>query len=183
MEQIKYFKGENTEQVWHQFEKAVKQEGDIFSLKAVFEESGTEIHLLIDIDLGGGFQSGISTTSFTGKVPGMKDFKFALHHQHFIDEIGKFFGMEDIVIGYEEFDDKHIIKTNSAMICKELFAHASTRKAIQSLDNFTFYTEVLEEEEATGLFLIINEGITELKELKKLYKAFQDVLVRLKGVV
>jgi hypothetical protein len=91
--------------------------------------------------------------------------------------------MEDIVIGYEEFDDKHIIKTNSAMICKELFAHASTRKAIQSLENFTFYTEVLEEEEATGLFLIINEGITELKELKKLYKAFQDVLVRLKGVV
>lgn len=183
MEQIKHFKGENTEQVWHQFETAVRQEGEVFSLKAIFEEADTEIQLLIDIDLGGGFQSGISTTSFTGKVPGMLDFKFALHHQHFIDEIGKFFGMEDIVIGYEEFDDKHIIKTNSAVVCKEVFAHATTRKAIQSLDNFTFYTELLEEEAATGLFLVINEGITDLKELKRLYKAFHDVLLRLKGVV
>jgi hypothetical protein len=179
MEQIKHFKGETIEQVWHQFETVVKQEGDLFSLKAIFEVSGTEVHLLIDIDLGGGFQSGISTTSFTGKIPGMLDFRFALHHQRFIDEIGKFFGMEDIVIGYEEFDDQHIIKTNSADKCKNVFSHATTRKAIQSLDNFSFYTEVLEEENATGLFLIINEGITELKELRKLYKAFSDVMTKL----
>lgn len=179
MEQFKRFTAESTDALWQQFANTIKDDGDLFSCKAVLDNAGKEVQLLIDIDLGGGFQSGISTTTFFGKLTKSTDFRFALHHQHFIDEVGKFFGMEDIVIGYKEFDESLIIKTNNASICKEIFADAATRMTLQQLDNFTFYTEQLEEEGRTGLFLMINEGVTDLTYLKELYVAFFNVLLKL----
>ena len=54
-----------------------------------------KIVLEIDIDLGGGFESGYETTVFSADLHTAPAFRFAIHEQHFTDEIGKFFGVEE----------------------------------------------------------------------------------------
>ena len=51
---------------------------------------------------------------------------------------GKFFGMEDIEIGFGEFDDKLIIKTNDQLRIREIFSDDAVRAVFQSLTDFTF---------------------------------------------
>ncbi|MCW3109070.1 MAG: hypothetical protein JWQ09_3576, partial [Segetibacter sp.] len=131
-------------------------------------------------DLGGGFESGYETTTLTAPLHALTDFRFAIHEEHFTDEIGKFFGMQDVVIGYEEFDKRLIIKTNDQAKAREIFADASVRTVFQSLENFTFGITTHHSTDSTTkdpfLELIIETGITDVNKLRTIYKAYFSVL-------
>lgn len=58
--------------------------------------------------------------------------------EHFIDAAGKFFGMQDKVIGYPEFDEKVIVKSNNEKQVKELFKDEQVRSTLASIDDFRF---------------------------------------------
>ena len=86
------------ERIWAEIEEEIS--ADIpYEYQVVIPKDGYNVSLRIDIDLGGGFEGGFSTTTFTVPLVDPTDFSFAIHHEDFIDEIGKFVGMQDVVLG------------------------------------------------------------------------------------
>ena len=97
-----------------------------------------------------------------------------------IDSAGKFFGMEDVVVGYKEFDDALIIKTNDRERTRRIFYDEEVRKVFQSLRSFTLHLVhhhvAGQKENQCFLELSVEEGITDPAILRNLYEAFCIVL-------
>lgn len=180
MENNNVIKGSTEDEIWQQISEEFAKNPDPLEYTAVIEHGNHRIVLDIDIDLGGGFESGYETTSLTAHLPTTTDFRFAIHKEHFTDEIGKFFGMQDVLIGYEEFDKNVVIKTNDERKVKELFVDPSVRSAFQHLDDFTFGITTHHVADSTSkdpyLELNIENGITDVNKLRAIYKAFYNVL-------
>jgi hypothetical protein len=189
MENYKIIKGNNDEEIWDQVEKDLDNITYPFIYWANIQLKEQSVFLNIETDLGGGFESGFQSTTLTAPVPVQfttlssrinesKDFRFALHDEDFIDKLGKFFGMEDVKIGYPEFDKKMVVKTNDAEKTKAVFADAETRKVFQSLGGFNlniaYYDD--QEDKHSALELSIDREITNVEELHKIYNAFVHVL-------
>lgn len=180
MDEVKTISGKTEEQVWQQLTVSLLNEKNFFDYHLIIEQQNKKVELVIDIDPGGGFESGFSTTVFKAALPAAGNFRLALHHEGFIDEIGKFFGMEDVIIGYAEFDNKIVVKTNDRSKAKIIFSDKGARELFQSLTNFTFEVKKEDLDAAqsnTSLELTIEEGITEPEALRKIYHAFFNVLV------
>ncbi|GEO07723.1 hypothetical protein [Segetibacter aerophilus] len=185
MDKDNIVRGTTEEEIWQQVSNQFAQNPDPLEYKVVIEHGNQQIVLDIDIDLGGGFESGYETTSFTAPLHASTDFRFAIHQEHFTDEIGKFFGMQDVEIGYEEFDKKVIIKTNDKDKVRNVFADPSVRTVIQNLENFTFaittHHSSAGAENKPFLELIIETGITDLDKLRSIYSAYHFVLTKLES--
>lgn len=175
--------GENDE-IWRKISEDLDQK-DPLDYQVTISTSGRQVSLNIDIDLGGGFEGGYAVTSFSSLLHINESFRFAIHREDFIDEIGKFFGMQDVEIGYEEFDKKMLIKTNDADKVRFIFSDLEVRKVLQMLDNFSFGIanhhvgdSHLKE---PFLELVIEEGITDTDALKDIYNAFINVLNKIES--
>ncbi|RYG00518.1 MAG: hypothetical protein EOO07_35360, partial [Chitinophagaceae bacterium] len=94
METQKTVSGTTEEDIWKMI--AVDLTPDVFNYDVQINLNDHPVDLLIDIDLGGGFEGGYTLTQFKAAVLVASDFKFAVHDENFIDNIGKFFGMEDV---------------------------------------------------------------------------------------
>ena len=179
MAEAKCITGNTTDDLWQQV-SADLSGNNIYEYYALLVQGGRKVELVIDIDLGGGFESGSAATSFTTPVISAHDFRFVLHHQGLIDSAGKFFGMEDVEIGYQEFDDALIIKTNDRERTRRIFSDEEVRTVFQSLRSFTLrlvHHHVSDQfEEQYFLELSIDEGITDPAILRNLYEAFCKVL-------
>jgi hypothetical protein len=146
-----------------------------------------KVQLDIDVDPGGGFEGGFESTIFTAVVPDLDGFSFALNHEDFVDAIGKFFGMKDSIIGYPEFDEKLIVKTNDPEKVKNIFADESVRQVFQSLTQFTLHTGKRKVNNTDNIenfiILLIDKGIWDIDELRKLYSAFVAVLTSINEII
>ena len=180
MTATKQIAGSTTDDIWRQVSVDLSGK-DILEYNVMLVQDGRQVELMIDIDLGGGFEGGYAITSFTAPVKPVQDYRFALHHQGLIDAAGKFFGMEDVEIGYPEFDEALIIKTNDRERTRRIFSDVNIREIFQSLHLFTFhlaYHHVAgEKEKEPFLELSIEEGINDPAELRNLYEAFYKVLI------
>ncbi|MCW3080205.1 hypothetical protein [Segetibacter sp.] len=183
MDNPNFIKGTTEEEIWKQVSQQFIQNPDPLEYAVVIAHDNHQIILNIDIDLGGGFESGYEATSFTAPLHAATDFRFAIHPENFTDEIGKFFGMQDVVVGYDDFDKKVIIKTNDKQKVSELFSDESVRAVIQKLENFTFsiatHNATDSTDKTTFLELVIERGITDLDELRAIYSAYYSVLTKL----
>ena len=177
MSVVNYIKAENEQQIWEQISADFDRGNQIQSYNAVIIQGSTKIVLDIDIDLGGGFESGFSTTIYNALLPNYPSFRFAIHKENFMDELGKFFGMQDVVIGYKAFDEKLIIKTTDKAAVRKVFASAELRETILSIDDFTFgiHHHNKDDIEKAYLELYIEAGITDTFVLRKIYNAFYTV--------
>lgn len=181
MQEQKLISADSIDEMWG------KVSADISSIEVLLEYSvlldlpGTKILLEIDIDPGGGFESGYQTTNFSSQLHNSSGFKFAIHHEGFIDEIGKFFGMQDVITGYPQFDKKMIVKTNDQAKVKAVFSDEKVRNIFQDRIGFTFHTTAhhVSDTNIKGSFLELNieEGITDPVILREIYSAFYSVLL------
>lgn len=181
MKQENIISGRTEEEVWRQINAQFLANPDPLEYTAEIVQENRKIVLNIDIDLGGGFESGYETTVLNTELHTAPAFRFAIHEQHFTDEIGKFFGMEDVEIGYNEFDKKLIVKTNDKVRLREIFSDGSVRKVFHSLNDFTFGITFNNnngsEKKHPFLELQIESGITDPNQLREIYHAFFSVLV------
>lgn len=172
--------GRTEEEVWEQINAQFLLNPDPLDYTAVIEQENRKIVLDIDIDLGGGFESGYENTILSADLHTSPAFRFAIHHQNFTDEIGKFFGMEDVQIGFSEFDEQLIVKTNDKQRVREIFSDVEVRKVFETLTAFTFgitHHKAGNEKNAPFLELQIERGITNPAKLREIYHAFFSVLV------
>jgi hypothetical protein len=175
----RHITGHSVDQVWAQVHSDLTQSPDLLQYRAVIEQQNRSILLDIDIDLGGGFEGGFATTILSARFPNPDGFRFALHEESFFDDLGKFFGMQDVEIGYPEFDARIIVKTNDEARVRTMLKDNQTRTVLQTLKDFTFEI-VLADGDAVGedatLELIIEEGITDPVRLKEIYRVFFGIL-------
>lgn len=57
-------------------------------------------------------------------------FSFAIHPEHFHHGFSKILGMQDIIVGHDDFDKAFIIKGNDENVVKQVFSDAALRKLI-----------------------------------------------------
>lgn len=179
MEETKTIAGNNEAEIWQQVNADLAND-NLLEYNVVLKQEGRTVVLDIDIDPGGGFESGYEVTRLTSKIQPQNNFRFALHHEGFIDKMGKLLGMEDVVIGYPELDESLIIKTNDAVKTTSIFNDLATRKLFQSLKDFTIaithHKLDNNDNEEPFLEFEIQRGVTDSSELRSIYHAFFIIL-------
>lgn len=118
------------EPLWQQVTTDMAAQTDLLDYTALLDQAGHQVLLAIDIDPGGGFESGFATTTFSAAVPNTVALRFSLHEQGWAQEIGKLLGMEDAELGYPEIDEAFIVKTNDAPLLTQLLAAPELRIAL-----------------------------------------------------
>jgi hypothetical protein len=175
--------GSSKEEIRQQLTEQFNRNPDQLDYSATIEFEGRKVLIDIDIDLGGGFESGYETTTFLAPLHTEPTFRFAIHEEYFTDEIGKFFGIPDVELGYPEFDKKLLIKTNDPAQLHDVFADPVARSIFQNLEDFTFGTTTHRSKDSDSkipyLELTIETGVTEANRLMEIYDAFYSVLTAL----
>jgi hypothetical protein len=159
-----------------------------YNKKSVFNHAGVAVTLIINMDPGSGLQSGFEFSNLNAPLPlqftslraplvHAGGFRFVLHEEGVLDKVGKVFGMEDVEIGYQDFDKQLIVKTNNPDRVKKIFDNAEARELFQSLTDFRLsITHDTENDEAAILELMIDKAYTKSKELRGIYQAFVFIL-------
>lgn len=185
MEEQHIITGTTEQEVWDKISAELATEEDILTYDTIISYGRRNIELYIDIDLGGGFEGGSELTQFSALLNVNHNFRFAMHDEDFLDSIGKFFGLEDVKLGYPELDDRLVIKTNTREKVTALFADPELRAVFTELEDFDFgihtHTPDDTDEEHTFLELNIDRGITDVTMLRRIYRTFYEVLVGLEA--
>lgn len=179
MEERKVISGATEAEVWPLVKADLNTGEDLLYYDALINQGDKQIRLYIDIDLGGGFESGSEITTISAPLAITPAFKFAVHDEDFLDTIGKFFGLEDVKTGYPDLDEHVVIKTNHEEKARQLFADAEVRSVFATLEDFDFgiHNREIEDsdQEQPYLELNINRGLVEPDELYKIYHTFCKV--------
>ena len=114
-------------------------------------------------------------------------FRFTVYRKGLFTGFGKLLGLQDVAVGYPEFDDAFVIKGNDEQKLRRLFANAKLRALIQLQPQIHFCVN-----DDDGVFLPYPKGvdqlcftskgdapITDLHRLKLLYELFAETLEEL----
>ncbi len=111
------------------------------------------------------------------------NFYFTIYRRELFSDIGKLFGMQDVKVGYTDFDRDFIIKGNNVKKLKKLFANEKIRNLISSQPDI--HLCVKDDEGCFGkgfpegvdeLYFEVKGLIKDIERLKSLYELFAEVL-------
>ena len=110
-------------------------------------------------------------------------FRFTVYRKGLFSGIGKFFGMQDLEVGYPEFDDAFIIKGTDEGRVSQLFANEKLRALISAQKDIQFSVKDDEgwfgpkfPEGVDELSFVVLGIIKDVERLKKLYELFSETL-------
>jgi hypothetical protein len=109
-------------------------------------------------------------------------FRFTIYRKSIFSGLGKFFGMQDVEVGYPEFDEAFIIQGNDETKLRALFANPRIRQLIEMQP--AIHLTVKDDEGWFGTQfpdgvdeLCFESGyISDVERLKALYYLFAEVL-------
>ena len=130
METTRAFTGNTETELWQQVLADMGRQDDWLKYEAVLNQGGHQIHLDVDIDLGGGFEGGSESTTLTARVPSQVPLRFALHEQDWVHEMGKLLGLTDVELGDPEVDAAFIITTNDPATLHDLLVDPELRQTL-----------------------------------------------------
>lgn len=131
-------------------------------------------------------KSAITYTRMRAPFINIDGFYFKIYRKGIFSALGKMLGMEDISVGYEEFDDDFIIKSNYEEKVKQLFSSERIRSLIQAQPNINLQIKDDEgffiahfPEGVDELYFEVTGVIKDIDRLKELYELFAEVLKEL----
>ncbi|MBI3788848.1 MAG: DUF3137 domain-containing protein, partial [Ignavibacteriales bacterium] len=125
----------------------------------------------------------ITYTRIRAQYVNKDGFRFTIYRKSIFSEIGKFFGMQDVEVGYPEFDDAFIIKGNEESKLRSLFNNVKIRALIHAQSEI--YLHVKDDEGwfktkfpdgVDELYFQVRGAIQDVQRLKALYELFAEVL-------
>jgi hypothetical protein len=134
----------------------------------------------------GSTMSSSTTTTYTRmRAPFVNQdgFQFTIYRTGIFSGLGKWFGMQDVEVGYPEFDDAFVIKGNDEAKLRALFANAKIRQLIEMQPDI--HLTVKDDEGWFGtqfpegvdeLYFCVPGVIKDVAELKSLYCLFAEIL-------
>lgn len=162
-----------------------KKDPDFLFYHKTFNIETNILELLIDIQLGAGFEGGYARTNIKSMLLAEPTFRFAIQDEDWLDEIGKFFGMEDVEIGYADFDEKLVIKTDDKQAIRSFFENQEYRAVFESLKNFSLsITHHLDGNYLSQPFLEleVEDALATVESLKPVFYGFCEILKQIKFV-
>ena len=133
--------------------------------------------------------SGESSTVYTRmRAPYVNPdgFRFKIYRKNIFSDIGKWFGAQDVDVGYEPFDQDFVIKGNDEGKLRLLFANARIRELISAQPHIRFTVKDDEgwfgavfPEHVDELYFEVVGVITDVEQLKLLYELFAETLDQL----
>jgi hypothetical protein len=132
--------------------------------------------------------TGKTTTTYTytrlrAPYVNQDGFRFKIYRRGLFEGLRKFFGGQDIQVGYPDFDDDFIIKGNNPLKVVQLFANPKIRQLIQAQPQILF--EVKDDEGwfsakfpegVDELYFQVSGTIKDVARLKLLYDLFAETL-------
>lgn len=111
-------------------------------------------------------------------------FHFTVYCQGIFSEIGKWFGMQDVTVGYEDFDRDFVIKGNDEEKLRQLFSNQRIRDLIAAQPEIHFSVQDDDGNVWTKMFpagvdelkFQVAGVIKDLERLKLLYELFAETL-------
>jgi hypothetical protein len=113
-------------------------------------------------------------------------FRFTIYRKSIFTALGKMLGMQDIEVGYPEFDDAFVIKGNSESKLRQLFASARLRQLLAAQPSVYF---TVKDDEGTfrkkfpegvdELYFQVGGVVKDIDRLKLLYELFAETLEEL----
>lgn len=134
-------------------------------------------------------QAGSAPITYTRmRVPfvNIDNFYFKISKRGFFSELGKIFGMKDIEIGHEDFDETFILKSNNEEKARQLFENKNIRRLIQNQSKISL--EIKDDEGffkshfpegVDELYFEVSDVIKDIERLKELYELFSEILKEL----
>lgn len=187
---MKLFKnvlGPSQEEIWKQFAEEIDASYDNGSLVEAKKIISKYAPWTITIDtytqsIGG--KINLTFTRFTSQFINDEGFNFEIYRRNRFNNLGITIGMQDIDIGYSDFDENFIIKGNDEQKIKELFSSDKIRELISDQTNIKlkindkgWFSDTPEGLDV--LQLETNAVVKDIYEFRELYMLFILVLNKL----
>ena len=131
----------------------------------------------------------IPYTRLRAPFPNPSGFRFSIHRASFFSYLGTLLGMQDVEVGYPEFDNAFVIKSNNEQVVKSLCRSERLRALVTAQPKFQL--NIRDDEGWFGksypegvdvLVFEVAEHIRDVSRLKSLYDVFAEALHRLSEI-
>jgi len=170
--------GKSEDEIWEIIADQLNNKKDDLDYTAQFSTEKHCVTLDIDIHPDRGEENEKPITSFSALLPDETSFRFKIEKQGLKHEIGKLFGMQDVIIGHPEFDKAFLIQTNDVVKVKEVLSHAEVSAELikHPIVDFKIRERKIGANKEILLSLDLEGGITEPNTLKEAFIPFKVVL-------
>lgn len=180
--------GPSKKEIWQEL---CKQIGGDYEEGGFFKEDKVVVHIkqwTVTLDTYT-VSTGKSSSTYTRiRAPYVnKDgIRFKIYRSGFFSNIGTALGMQDIEVGYPEFDEDFVIKGNNEQKIMDLLKNEKIRMLMQQQPQFNL--QVKDDEGCFGsdfpegvdeLYFSVYGVITDIEQLKSLFDLFAEVLDQL----
>ncbi len=180
MDEKKRFAGTSPEDAWQNFTTEVTWQESPANYRAVIHTGTHDVELETVSSPSGGEEGwGFGRTTLRAELPAQTAFRFEIVPEDVFNRIGKLFGMQDVVLGYPEFDKKVLVKTNDEQKLKSILEDSTIREVFQNLSGYTLHIDKHEGGEGDHLHLIIQHAVISPAELQMIFDVFHRVLLAL----
>ncbi|MBU3110218.1 DUF3137 domain-containing protein [Clostridium lacusfryxellense] len=180
--------GPSKKEVWEQLSREINAdyiEGGFFKGGVVKAHVDNWI-VMFDTYSVGSSNNVRTYTRIRAPFKSMDSFYFKIYRKGLFSDLGKLLGMQDISVGYGEFDDDFIIKGNNEELLIKLFSNEKIRELLELQKSI--YLEVKDDDgffinqfssNVDELYFVVNGVIRDIERLKDLYELFAEVLKEL----
>jgi hypothetical protein len=177
--------GPSRKEIWQQFCVQTGSnfvEGGFWKSDKV-EAAHNQWTVTLDLFVVSTGKSSVTYTRMRAPYVNPDSFRFTIYRKGIFTEIGKWFGMQDVTVGYEDFDRDFVIKGNDEQKLRKLFSSQKIRDLIAAQPAILFAVKDDEgfwsknfPEEVDELYFQVVGVIKDIERLKLLYDLFAETL-------
>jgi hypothetical protein len=180
--------GPSREEIWKQLSEEVRAE---YVTGGFWKGDKVQVHhgqwtITLDTYSESSGDSSYTYTRIRAPFVNKDGFRFTIYRKSIFSGLGKLLGMQDVEVGYPEFDEAFIIKGNDEAKLRALFANERIRQLIEMQPHI--YLTVKDDEGwfqtqfpngVDELYFRVGGVIKDLDRLKSLYYLFAETLNQL----
>jgi hypothetical protein len=132
--------GPSRKEIWQQFCAQTGSnfvEGGFWKSDEV-EAAHNQWTVKLDLFVVSTGKSSVTYTRMRAPYVNPDSFRFTIYRKGIFTEIGKWFGMQDVTVGYEDFDRNFVIKGNDEQKLRKLFSSQKIRDLIAVQPDISF---------------------------------------------
>lgn len=179
--------GPSRDEIWQQFAAEVGgnfTEGGFWKGSRVDAAHGQWTVTLDTYTVSTG-KSAATFTRMRAPYVNQDNFHFNIYRKGIFSDLGKMLGMQDVNVGYPQFDDDFIIKGNDESKLRRLFSNAKIRELLEDQPDIQFSVRDAEASfwnvqnwppGVSELYFQVGGIITDVDRLKLLYDLFSETL-------
>jgi hypothetical protein len=174
MDEKKIINGQSEIDIWQQVSNDFA-DGIPHDYHVIIHFNNRNIELNVVSSPGGNTEGGYEYTTLRSSITSTNDFEFLIQPEDFLNRLGKFFGGQDVVLGYPEFDKNVLVKTNNPERLKTIFADEETRELFIALSGYSYGIITSKDDDKKVLELHIQRLIA-IEDLRHAFDAFTKAL-------